>query len=191
MYVYASPVDRETGMIGDFGMTLYFGDNPDVVNHLKLCLQLDRELYNHIKIGMPFKEIYNYAQRLWHDYGFVNEIVSTSDPTGTNLGHTIPASYEDWTPHELNLLQQGNANYESLKNMISKKRKFINSIETLPVQAGMAFTNEARPTVKDHPDIPMVSFHTIIMVKPDGSMEFITQFEDIFKLVGMNYMLKN
>lgn len=31
IYVYASPVDKKTGMIGDWGMTIYFGRDPEII----------------------------------------------------------------------------------------------------------------------------------------------------------------
>ena len=35
IYVYASPVDKQTGVIGDWGMTVYAGNNAKIKAHLK------------------------------------------------------------------------------------------------------------------------------------------------------------
>ena len=34
IFVYISPVDKNTGIIGDFGLTIYFGKNLNIRNHL-------------------------------------------------------------------------------------------------------------------------------------------------------------
>jgi hypothetical protein len=63
--VYASPVNQKTGMIGDFGLTLYFGTNQQIKNHLKTCLSIDKKVFEYSQVGMQLSEIYNYTQKLF------------------------------------------------------------------------------------------------------------------------------
>src|SRR6266498_842465 len=42
LYAYASPVDRKTGIIGDFAISLYFGDDLETKHFLKMCFMLDK-----------------------------------------------------------------------------------------------------------------------------------------------------
>jgi hypothetical protein len=186
--VYASPVNKKTGMIGDFGLTLYFGTNQQIKNHLKTCLSIDKKVFEYSQVGMQLSEIYNYTQKLFLAKSLKNNISSPTDPTKTNIGHTIPASYENWSDDEIKLFQT-NSDWKIICNAISKRRKFINFVEPLRIEPGMGITIEPRPQVINNPNIPMVWFHTMAFFGPDGCKEHITGFDELFKLVGMNYML--
>ncbi|MBU2632479.1 hypothetical protein KKG52_02075 [Patescibacteria group bacterium] len=73
--------------------------------------------------------------------------------------------------------------------MISKKRLFVNNIEKLKIKPGFAFTIEPRIINSKNPKIPLASYHAIALFHEDGKKELLTGFNDVFKLVGMNYML--
>ena len=183
IFVYMSLIDKNTGIIGDFGLTLYLGKNEIVQNHLKKCLQINKEIFEQLKVGMEFKEINMLAFELLKNKGLSSNLSSPSDPTGTNIGHTIPASYEDW--ENWNCTDE----WQKIKDMISKKRKFVNSLESLKIRNGMAFTIEPRPFVVDNPTIPKVWFHTIAVFKENGEKELLTNFDELFKLTGMDYIM--
>lgn len=189
IYVYASPVDRESGMIGDFGMTIYFGNNPQIKSHLINCLRINQEIIDHAQIGMKLSELTKYAIKLFLQRGLANNITSVTDPTGVNIGHTVPASYEDWGEEEQQILKNAEKNWDAALTMISKKRRFLNILEELEIQKGMAITLEPRLTVLQNPKIPMSSYHTIAIFKENGEKELLTNFEKIFRLVKMDYML--
>jgi hypothetical protein len=186
--VYSSPVSKETGMIGDFGLTLYFGSNQQIKKHLKTCLSIDRKIFQYSQVGMKLSEIYDYTQKLFLSKGLKNNISSPTDPTKTNIGHTIPASYENWSNDEIELFKT-NSNWKMFCDVISKRRKFINSTEELIIKPSMSITIEPRPQVINNSNIPMVWFHTMVFFSPGGSKEYITGFDELFKLVGMDYML--
>lgn len=189
VFIYTSPVDKQTGIIGDFGLTLYFGNNQDIKKHLQTCFSIDKQIFEHIQINMHFSEITNFTLKLFSKNGLINNIASPNDPTGTNVGHTIPISYENWSNDELTVLQNGTNDWNKVCTLISKKRKFINVIEQLQIKPNMAFTIEPRPMVLNHPEIPQVWFHNIAMLKQDGSKELLTNFDEIFKIIGMDYMI--
>jgi hypothetical protein len=190
-YLFASPVDKESGIIGDFGLSIYLGNKNEIKNHLRLCLQINNKIFNYIEIGMPFSMVYGYAMDLIAKYGLTNEITSTTDPTGKDIGHTIPTSYEKWNDDELQVFNKGEINWPEITDMISKKRIFVNPTEKTVYQKGMALTLEPRLTVKDNPEIPMASFHTIVIIHGDGTKELRTDFEEIFSVLGMDYMSEN
>lgn len=190
MFAYFSAVDKTTGIIGDFGMSIYVGNNQLIKDHLIRCLELDKQIFDYAQIGMSLSDIVSFTNKLYLQYGLTNVIASRSDPTGTNYGHTLPASYENWSEKELIILKSGDHDWQAVVNMINKKRKFINAQETLKIKPGLAMTIEPCPIVLHHPNIPMVYFHTIILFKEDGSKELLTNFDKIFQLVSMNYMFE-
>ncbi|HWY79578.1 MAG TPA: hypothetical protein VNW29_04420 [Candidatus Sulfotelmatobacter sp.] len=186
---YASPVDKKTGMFGDFGVTLYFGNDSAVKSQLQQCLQIDREIFDFIEVGKSFAEVYTFSMKLLKSYGLANDITSNADPTTTNIGHTVSGLDEAWTLQELHIIQEGETNWDAVKTMIGKKRKFVNSVEQTRYMPGMGVTLEPRPTVIKNPEIPMVWLHNTILINPDGSKELLTSFEDAFRVISMDYML--
>jgi len=189
IYIYASPVDRATGMIADWGMTIYFGHNPDIIDHLKLCLRLNHQVLDHAQVGTTFASLTNYAYELFSKQGLSNNVTSATDRTGVNIGHTVPGSYEDWTSEDIEIFKTGD--WKKIIDMISHKRRFLNMTEDLQIRRGMAVTIEQRLTKPSKKSIPMSSFHTIGIINTDGSKELLTNFNEMFDLVGMSYMLDN
>ena len=189
IFLYASPVDKKSGIIGDFGLTMYLGSNTKIKKHLQKCWQINHEIFGIAQEGMKFCELYVHTQKILAAHNLVNDLLSPSDPTGTNMGHTIPASYEDWQENEKVILHNAEKNWPAVCDMISHKRKFVNSVETQTIQAGMALTIEPRPFDLNDPIIPRVYFHTIALFKGDHHKEFLADFRELFKLAGMDYLL--
>src|SRR3989344_59559 len=75
MYVYASPAHK-SGIIGDFGATLYFGENEELQNHLVNCMQMNREIFSAIHVGQSFAEIAKNAEHLFQREGLTNKVTS-------------------------------------------------------------------------------------------------------------------
>lgn len=191
IFCYASPVDKKTGMIGDFGITLYFGDNDEIKQLTKDCLYLDKEIFDYAQIGIKISEVAVFAEKRIHAYEMTNEIISITDKFATNIGHGIPTSNENWNAEEKQILQEGDTDWESTKDMISKKRFFVNNNESLVIKPQIAFTIEPRPKVVNKPHLPSsICYHTIALFKESGEKELLTDFDDLFTLVGMDYMIE-
>ena len=74
IFAYASPVDKETGIIGDFGITLYFGKNKEIIDHLTLCYKIVQQVFDYVKPGLTFSEIAKHMKSLITSHGLNNEI---------------------------------------------------------------------------------------------------------------------
>ncbi len=184
---FASPVDRRTAMIGDFGLTLYFGNNKAMINHLKAVYNITLKIAHHIKIGMSLSEIFHYGHRLMAKYGVKSDLSSPTDPTGTNIGHTIPFLGEEMTKKEVEIFES--SDWNKIKGTISQKRRFLNKSEKLVFTPGMGVTVEPRPASPGNLDIPTALFHTMVIFNKDGQKEILTGVEEIFRIAGMDYML--
>ncbi len=185
--VFASPVDRQTAMIGDFGLTLYFGNNKAMINHLKNVYALTIEIAEWVKTGMSLAEIFNYGHALMAKRRVKSDLSSPTDPTGTNIGHTIPFLGENMSREEATIFSS--SDWAQIKDMISKKRKFLNKTEKLVIKPGMGITIEPRPEAPARHNIPTALFHTVILFKNDGQKEILTGFDEIFRIAGMDYVL--
>jgi len=186
---YASNVDLQTGIIGDFGITLYFGSDEKIQQYLKMCYLINKEIFDRVRVGMRLKEVYAVADACVKEKGLQCEHKSITDTTAaSNMGHTIPASYEQWTQNELRLIQS--SDWESAKNLISSKRKFTNPVEELAITPGFALTIEPRPFYLNNPLLPQAFFHSVCLVHEDSSKEVVTNYREIFLIAGMDYMLE-
>lgn len=187
IYLYASPVEKKTGIIGDCGGTFYTGNNAAVHKHLKHCLTINQKIADSVKVGMTYAEIYIASMTIMKENRLSNEVVSSSDKTGVNIGHSIPESFHLWTKKEQNKVKEGK--WKDILELISKKRKYINAIEKETVKPGTMITIEPRLTVLNKPNIPMASFHTTLHIGKNGEKRLLTNFDTLFRLFGMGYML--
>jgi hypothetical protein len=189
MMLYFGAVDKKSGVIGDFEVTLYFGKNKIIQNQLKTNLDILYKTFENTKQDMKLSEIYAHGNKLLRKNKLVNIIYSISDPTNTNIGHTVPFSYEDLTVQEKKILKSGKKNWEKICEMISKRRKFVNSVESLKINSPMAVTIEPRSKIKNKKESPLISFHAIMLFKENGKKELLTNYDRIFKLCKMTYMV--
>lgn len=179
--IYLSPVDRTTGMLGDFGCTVYKGDNQEIKEHILKCFKTTLAIAEHAEVGMKFYDLYKFANNLFkNELKIIGWMTTTNDPTlGINLGHTIPGSLENYS----NL---GNS-FSEIKDFIRTKRKYINSAENFEIPTTCAFTVETRLADLNNPRLPNVFFHFIVIFR-DGEKHILKNFENIFKIANMNYI---
>lgn len=159
--VYVSPFERHSGLIADYGSSYYRGADLKVRRHLKRCLAAMHSVVSIIEAGMQFREIHEYAQRFFGEHALSNaRTITHTDPFGTNLGHTVPWTYEEYTQDERDTLRVGEL--AAVSALICRKRIFINGAETFRVPRTGAFTFEARLEDSDDPELPNVFFHLLL-----------------------------
>lgn len=180
--VYVSPVNRNNFIIGDFGVTIYLGKNKEIQDHLKKCLKAVYEICEKAEIGMKFSEISRFANKLFNNKQLINHgWLSITGPTSTNLGHTIPFIYSN--------NQISKSSWPKTLQAISDSRVFVDEFDNNKIQPPLGFTIEPRLKAKDNDNLPSVYFHTIVQFKKNGRKELLTNFEEIFKVSKMDYML--
>lgn len=190
-FFYSSLVDKSTFIIGDFGLNIYFGNNKQIQTSLCKHLKLVKGIFDYSSIGMELSGVNSFAKNIFERNGFTNDWwVSTTDLTGTNYGHTIPGTEIPWTIEEAKALKE-TKNWEDKIKIINKKRKFINAKETIIINEGMGLTIEPRVLKKDDSSFPNIYFHTIALFYENGEKEWLTNFDKIFELTGMDYMPKH
>lgn len=180
--IYLSPVDIKTKMIGDFGFTIYNGENEEIKKHIKKSYQAILKMAQHAEVGMKFCDLYKFAESSFeHDYKIVGEMVTSSDPNlGINLGHTIPGSLEE------NFIF--GETFEEVRDTIRTKRIYINEVENFIIPETCAFTVEARLEDVRKPELPKIYFHFIVCFNK-SKKTILENFENVFKIANMEYML--
>lgn len=188
-YIFASPYSLVDGtpIIGDFGFTFYLGKNPKIIDYFKKCSEVLRQLTDLIVLDMSYRELYEKSLAFIKKNNLLNDISSTTDRAGTNIGHCIPFIDRDPTEIEWEILKENDR--FKIHKVLSKARRFINKDEDFQIVGNSAFTFEPRFTSAIDNALPMCSFHTIIQFV-GGKKVVLTNFNRIFNLLGMNW-LKN
>lgn len=186
LLLHASPVDKMTGVTGDFGITLYVGKDKSLQKHLKTSLLINRQIADYAYEGMAFAEITKFAQTIISHHHLISDLSSPSDPTGTNIGHIIPATSPTWNEHAF--IKARDNSQQAINDFIRQQRVFLNTKEQTRLKSGMGITIEPRPWSKN---LPPGYFHSLLFVKDNVEKEYIEGFNDLFKLAGMDYMLNS
>ena len=186
-YIFASPyalVD-EIPIIGDFGFTYYLGNNDVIKNHFRKCHKLLYQLIDEISVGTSFQKLYIHALTELQSNGLKNNIISATDSTGTDLGHTVPFISDNPSDKMKNALLK--ADKDKIHTLISKARKFINSKENYLISTNCAFTFEPRFVFMDGTKFPMVSFNTIVQFIK-GKKVVLSNFDGLINLLDMQWI---
>ena len=185
VYAYASPTDRHSGLIGDLGMTLYRGASKAIHDHLTSCLKVSTQVAAYAEVGMELRDLFHHAQKTIRDIdpSLSNFVTSITDAGASNIGHTIPWSYEGYSPEVVECLEQGSTT--DIADMIKSRRVFLNASSREQVKPTMAFTVEPRIA---SPSLPLSSYHLIVTFL-EGKRRICSNLAPIFKLFGMDQYL--
>ncbi|KKS46657.1 MAG: hypothetical protein UV09_C0015G0009 [Candidatus Gottesmanbacteria bacterium GW2011_GWA2_42_18] len=186
-YLFSSPYFflEDTPLIADFGFTFYLGKDPRIKDHYRLCSEILKQLTGKIRPGISFKDLYIQSSELMKTGGYYNYIVSTTDMTKPNLGHSIPFLNKE--PNEDQQRKIASGEEEKINSVISKAREFINSESDFVINDNCGFTFEPRFISENEPKLPMFSIHTIILFE-DGQKEVLANLDGIFNFLGIDYL---
>jgi len=186
-FVYASPVHKATGMIGDFGFTFYQGQDEAVQKHMVNCLEALEVAAGYAAVGMAFRDLHAATQDEFEKRQLHNDrMITFNDPLGgTNLGHTVPWTYETPTQEEQAIIDKADLNV--LKDVIAHKRLYINHGETFTIPENIIFTLEARLESKSEPKLPSIYYHIMVVFK-DGAKTLVCNFNPVFESLGMDFI---
>ncbi|MBI5469807.1 hypothetical protein HY968_00590 [Candidatus Kaiserbacteria bacterium] len=179
--LYVSTIDRATGLFGDTGLTIYRGSDKKIRAHIREVYDTLRAACDVAEVGMTFAQLNEEIMRIFLSrHKTIRWMITYNDPLkGANLGHTVPGSMVE---------QPKGRSFEEVRQWITRGRIFINSVEEFTIPTTCAFTIEARLVDTQDESLPNTFFHFIIAFS-DGKKEILAGFDDIFRGVGMDYML--
>lgn len=179
--IFFSPVHRKTNMIGDIGFTLYRGENKEIKRHIKKSYYAILKIAEHAKVGMSFPDLHKFATNLLKkEFEIVGwTTTNLKAKPFINFGHTIPGSFERGFVF--------GKTFEEIKESIRTSRFFITEVENFKITETCAFTVETRLINLEKPQLPIVYFHFIVCFDK-GKKIILENFDDIFKVVGMDYI---
>jgi hypothetical protein len=182
MFVYLSPVDRFTKMIGDFGLTVYSGEDEEMRKHIRKGLAAILRIAESAAVGMSLEAVHDRGLEILSEYGLAHARISTITPGAgeSNFGHTVPWSDGEAAPEGKPMAK--------LKEDIRIARKFLSPGEQYQIRPTCAFTVESRMMNPQNPELPNIFFHVIVTFS-NGEKQLHADFNDIFRENGMDYML--
>jgi hypothetical protein len=188
--IYCSPVDKRAGIMGDFGMTVYTGNDVKIQKHIKSGLAVVEKTAEFAQAGMEFREVYNYSQNLLKQHGLNNDrtVGFTANITPKSIGHTIPFTYERPSESEQQIIDS--QNFEGLKELLRTKRVSLDAKEKFKIPPNIAFITEIRAESNADKNLPSVYFH-IIVTFANNKKEILTNFNEIIHFLKMDYIKSN
>jgi hypothetical protein len=180
LYAYGSRVDTATGAIGDLACSLYMGTDARIHSHIRDVWEITIDLASSVELGAPISDVYRRCALLSEKAGYSNHVLSVTDPSRTNIGHTVPWTDTPLTPEESLVLRDGSPS--AVADLVNGKRRFVSSVETLELSDNMLITVEPRLS---RPGVPMVNFN-VIAGFIDGKRVMLTDFDPLFNLFGMD-----
>lgn len=177
VYAYASPVDRATGLIGDLAVVLYAGASERISEHLRECRRLAEAIAEQAEVGMAFADLYAWARTELQARGYANDIASSTDPAGTNVGHTVPLTEVGRTPREA----FPDCSDAELRSALGRARLFLSPDETARIMPGTVLTIEPRISAAG---LPTVGFHLMVAFDEQGNRTLIDELgaaEDAYR----------
>jgi hypothetical protein len=182
--LYASPIDINSGIIGDFGISIYKGKEKRILDHFARCLNVLEQALGQIEVTMEMREIHDLTKKIIAQHHLTNaRTVTWTDKVGTNLGHTIPWSYEEPNRDEVTIIKS--KDIAKISDLISNKRINVNRLEKFKIPKTIAFTLEARLESLEDPLLPNVFFHLIACFQ-DGKKTVLANFNELFQVIGMD-----
>jgi hypothetical protein len=155
LYGYCSPVNTSDGMPGDFAITLYFGSDPRIRAHFRTAYRAAWEVLAVASKESSSRALFLRSGEIFHAAGLRNCVVSHTDTTPLDLGHTFPVS------REVGLNGARRLDAEA-RDAIRRSRKFLNNDSDWDLRANGRFTIEPQLVSTADPALPQVTFHYVI-----------------------------
>lgn len=176
VYAYCSFVNVRTGIPGDFAVTLYFGDSPDVLAHFRNAYTATREVLSLIELDSTSSEVFHKSQRIFSQQGLRNSVVSVTDQVELDLGHSIPVASPDSHAGSRTLTREQCA-------AISRARQFINGISDWRLRDARQVTIEPQLLSLSNPALPQFSFHYVVTF--GECVRILDECDKLFQELGL------
>jgi len=182
IFAFSSPVTSD-GLIGDFGLPLCRTSSAPLRSTIREIFSLAVSSALRAEEGMTFRELYHQVIDLCAASGFENEAYSITDSRGTNVGHTLPWTYEALSPDERGIFESGALTER--QRLISEKRIFVNDSSVFRIASPVAFTMEPK---LGRGDLPPLSFHLTVVFE-NGQRHLLAGFKPLLEYFGMSTWL--
>ena len=153
LYAYCSPVNKESGLIGDMSVTLYFGDDEKIREHFRNCRAAVQDIFEQLEKVKDPNELYELSLEIFKNRGLHSNVISRTDDQPSNLGHTFTRLSDTEAKDKLTS--------EDIEQL-SSSRKFLNGKAEWNFEEDMQFTIEPQLLSVSDPSLPKVTHHFVV-----------------------------
>lgn len=159
-FAYCSPVHIPSGFPGDLAVTLYFGDDREVLNHFRNSYKAVRDVLESIENYKNSKDLFFASQNIFQNYGLKNCVVSYTDQVALDLGHTFP---------KISVSTENGKRFlsDNEKDQIRLLRQFINEKDIWSLSEPIQFTIEPQLISTINKYLPQITYHYLVQYR-DG-----------------------
>ena len=134
LHAYCSPVHLGSRRPGDLGVTLYFGSERGIREHLNLPIAATQAVLAEVQPEMSSRDLFERSQAIFAQYGLRNNVVSQTD-SAVDLGHLLPILPED-------IVVGGRLLDDKARDAIRDARRFVSAQDDWLLQPGDQLTIE-------------------------------------------------
>jgi hypothetical protein len=178
LFAYCSPVDIETGLMGDFAITLYLGQDERLLRHFKQCHQATKEVLELCSAETTAQELFVSSQRIFNAQGLENSVVSKTDSTPLDLGHSLVRLQGSSEPD-----RKSRTLSQAAANELSIGRQFISADHNWTLGSIPQFTVEPQLRSISDASLPQITFHYVVAPGERGSL--LAECDDLFSQYGL------
>ncbi|MGW7597074.1 hypothetical protein [Streptomyces antimycoticus] len=171
LYAYCSPASVVNGMPGDFAITLYFGSDQAIRSHFLIAHEATREVLKVARGESSSRALFRRSNEIFESVGLRNCVISYTDTTPLDLGHTYPV-LDDF------VLDGNRKLTPEACDGIRQARRFLNNDSDWDLRSCGQFTIEPQLVSEENPELPQVTFHYVIdpstgmvLDEPDAILE--------------------
>jgi hypothetical protein len=176
IYAYCSPLDTARGLLADFGITLYFGSDPEIIAFYRAALRTTREIIEAIQPELDARTLFEQAAEIISAARMSNNVTSITHSDPNDIGHSFPC---------LGTGQLDGRHLDaSAISVIRNSRKYVCRADTWYLAEVAQFTVEPNLISLDNPALPQFSPHYVVAID-QGAVATSTDCDELFAAFGL------
>jgi hypothetical protein len=175
LYAYSSVVNTSDGTPGDFAITLYFGSEPAIRHHFLDAYNAVRKVLAAARSESSSRALFRHSAEIFSRAGLRNRVISYTDTTPLDLGHTYPVPAQP-------VLNSKRCLTPETRDAIRTARRFLNDDSDWDLRTNGQFTVEPQLVSSSDPGLPQVTFHYVIDPASGG---LLTEPDNILSGFGL------
>jgi hypothetical protein len=176
IYAYCSPLDTVRRLPADFGITLYFGSDPEVIAFYREALRVTREIVEAIHPEMDARMLFERAAVIIRSARMSNNVSSITHSDPHDIGHSFPCLAPG---------QPADRRLDALAiSTIRNSRQYICRDDSWHLSSVAQFTVEPNLVSLDNPALPQFSPHYVVAIN-QGAVARSTDCDELFATFGL------
>jgi hypothetical protein len=175
LYAYCSPVHIESGIPGDFAVTLYFGRREAVRSHFAHAYRATKRVLELVTPEISSVELFKLSEEVFAEARLKNSVISVTDTSPLDLGHSLPRV-------DSAALKSGRELSADVRNQVRLGRQFISRSSPWTLASANQVTVEPQLICLEDESLPQISFHYVVVTQ---NRTHLNECDRIFQDLGL------